>query len=103
LPIVLAEEQKHSSRSLQRGLVYVEKDPVQGFQFEGHVIVDDFGDSAWYAHDRLRVSGPKDHQPLSGFMNRGNPSVFDTPEPSVQNLAVTRQLVGGAASLDSFR
>ena len=47
LPVMVAEEVEHGPGCLQLGLVDVEIDPVEGFQFERHVVVDDFGDGAW--------------------------------------------------------
>jgi hypothetical protein len=44
---MVAEEVKDGPSRLELRLVHVEIDPVQGFQFEGHVVVDDIGDGAW--------------------------------------------------------
>ncbi len=46
-PIVVAEEVEHGAGRLELGLVDVEIDPVEGFQLERHVVVDDFGHGAW--------------------------------------------------------
>ena len=47
LPIAVAEELEHSPRRLQLRLVNVEIHSVQGIKLERHVVVDDFGHSAW--------------------------------------------------------
>jgi hypothetical protein len=47
LPIVVAEELEHRSGCLELGLVDVEIDPVEGLQFENHVVLNDIGDRAW--------------------------------------------------------
>jgi hypothetical protein len=44
---VIAEEQKYGPGRLQLGLVDVEIDPVEGFQLQSHVVVDDLGDGSW--------------------------------------------------------
>jgi hypothetical protein len=46
VPIVVAEEVEHGAGCLELGLVDVDIDPVEGFQLERHVVVDDFGDGA---------------------------------------------------------
>jgi hypothetical protein len=43
---VIAEEVEHGAGRLELGLVDVEIDPVEGFQLQGHVVVDDLGDGA---------------------------------------------------------
>ena len=43
---------------LQPGLIDVEVHPVDAFDFESHVEIEDFGDGTWYAHAWLRSSRP---------------------------------------------
>jgi hypothetical protein len=53
---MIAEELKHRAGRLQLGLVDVEIDPVEGFQFEDHVVSKDLSDSARQTHSGLAAS-----------------------------------------------
>ena len=44
---VKAEESSHATVSLQPGLVDVEVHPVDAFDFQGHVLLEDFGNGTW--------------------------------------------------------
>ena len=59
-----AEESSHTTVSLQPGLVDVEVHPVDAFDFQGHVLLEDFGNGTW----RL-MGGSGRHDP-SGSTNR---------------------------------
>jgi len=44
---VKAEERSHATVSLQPGLVDVEVHSVDAFDFQGHMLLEDFGDRTW--------------------------------------------------------
>jgi hypothetical protein len=45
-----AEEGSDLTFALEPGLVNVEVHAVDALDFQGHVLANDFGDSAWYTH-----------------------------------------------------
>ena len=45
--MMIAEELEDGPGRLQLGLVDVEIHPVEGFQLESDVLVDDLGDGSW--------------------------------------------------------
>ena len=64
---VEAEEGSDAAVGLQLGLVDVEVHAVDAFDFQGHVLLEDFGDGTWYTHGWLRSSRPLGvNQPLCG-------------------------------------
>jgi len=64
---VVTEETRHPLFSLQLGDVHIQVHPVDPFHFEGDVLVQHFGNAAWYAHFRLRLTPVlRDHLPLCG-------------------------------------
>ena len=48
LTAVKAEERGDAAVSLQPGLVDVEVHAVDAFDFQSHVLLEDFGDGTWY-------------------------------------------------------
>ena len=58
----------NTAGGLRFGLVVFEMDLVHGYQLERHVVADEFGQSEWYAHDRVRGSCLKDQKPANGLM-----------------------------------
>src|SRR5262249_43291053 len=54
MPAMVAKECSHATLGLQSRLVDVEVHAVDAFHFEGHVLVDDFGNSTRYTHGWLR-------------------------------------------------
>jgi len=59
LPVVLPEKVKHPPGRLEQRLIDVQIHPIEGFQLQRDVLVDDLGNSPWYTHGRLRMSGRK--------------------------------------------
>ena len=53
-----AEERGHSTVGLESRLIHVEVHPVDTFDFQSHMALEDFGDGTWYAHEWLRSSRP---------------------------------------------
>ena len=69
MPTVKPEEGGHSLFALQLRHVDVQVHPVDSFHLEGDRLFQHFGDGAWYAHFRLRLTPAlRDHLPLCGPM-----------------------------------
>jgi hypothetical protein len=60
LSIVVAEEVEHGAGCLQLRLIDVEIDPIEGLQFQGHVMPDDISDGAPPIGDTSPVLGTLD-------------------------------------------
>jgi len=62
-----AEEGRDPAVGLQLRLVDIEVHAIDAFDFQGHVLADDFGYRPWYAHGWLRsASVPTGPLPLCG-------------------------------------
>jgi hypothetical protein len=66
-----AEEGGDAGLVLQLGLVDIEVHAVDAFDFQGHMVAEDFGDSPRYAHGWLRSSRSLADPSTALRLNRG--------------------------------
>src|SRR5580693_9281611 len=71
---VKAKERGYSLLPLELWDVHVQVHPVDSLHLQGDVLVEHFGNAAWYAHFRLRLTPVlRDHPPLCGPMTEPFP------------------------------
>ena len=85
-PEMLLHEVDDAAARLQRGHIAIEVHPVNRFQFEGHVIVEDFRDTfAYHGAGAPGERGPRGHRPEEGLLLRRR--VQSLPAPGAPFLS----------------